>query len=72
MTRATKAAYFGNLEWQARSWGYNDAPVMPIMADIDSLIARTLPNVQFSMKQKMDLLGSAEYAYMMRLRHRSA
>jgi hypothetical protein len=60
---------FGNLEWQARNWGYNTAKTRPTVEDINALLAGTMPGVKFSANQRSELLLSADYAYMMRLKH---
>lgn len=68
MRKPTKAD-LGNLDWQARSFGYA-AVDHPTEGDIAGLLAQ-FPAVQFTTKQRAELLETAEYAYMLRLRHRA-
>jgi hypothetical protein len=37
---------FGNLEWQARNWGYNTAKTRPTVEDINALLAGTMPRCE--------------------------
>jgi hypothetical protein len=61
----------GNMDWQARSYGYNDATARPQPQEIDDLISKQMPHVRFTGANKQAFLESADYAYMMRLRHRA-
>jgi hypothetical protein len=72
MARKANGTDFGNMEWKARDWGYNVASSRPTMPDIDALIASAFPNIKFTVAQHSELLLSADYAYMMRLKHRAS
>ena len=59
-----------NMDWAMRDYGYNVAQSRPTAGDVDRIIAERT-TVRFTAAQRQSFLESADYAYSMRLRHRS-
>jgi len=67
--RKASKADVGNLDWQARSFGYASEFEVNVQ-DIQNLEDQ-YPGIKFSVVQMSDFLESAQYARMLRLKHLS-
>ena len=67
MHRPTKA-HIGNMDWEMRSFGYA-ASEHPTMEDVQRITAE-MPGVHFPAVKMQEFLETAEYAYMLQLKHR--